>query len=77
MEQAVFTDKKVCNIIGSPDFNCNVCRRCRENADPIYKQCLTLRITGDAATDKSQLPCQKEGTPYDSSIQSEQQTVLR
>ena len=45
VQQTVITDQKVCKIIGNPDFNLKECRFCREDADPVYKQCLTLRVT--------------------------------
>ena len=44
MEQTVFTYEKDCRVIGHPDFTRNTCRHCREGAEPIYKQCLTLRV---------------------------------
>ena len=45
MEQFVITDEISCRTIGNPDFNLNKCTHCREDADPVYKLCLTLRIT--------------------------------
>ena len=53
MQQVVFTDQKVCKIIGNPDFDLMRCNRCREDADPLYKQCLTIRITTEKIKHKA------------------------
>jgi hypothetical protein len=34
-----------CQIIGNPDFSLSQCQLCRDSADPLYKDCLTARLT--------------------------------
>ena len=38
-------EKESCQCVGAPDFRLVKCERCRDQADPLYKHCLTLRIT--------------------------------
>ena len=33
-----------CQIIGNPDFNLQKCHLCRDSADPLYKDCLMVRL---------------------------------
>jgi len=34
-----------CQIMGNPDFTILKCQSCRDSADPLYKDCLTARIS--------------------------------
>ena len=38
-------EKESCQCIGAADFSLSECVLCRDQAHPLYKQCITVRIT--------------------------------